>query len=190
MFERRPSGTLTTGGAFADIAFDIALLLFTFSLQRRSRDARKCYEKPSARTALAGLSLFFAWIILYFGTALVASILFPAFPTARPFHLLIAAPSRILLVLAVVNAVLEEIVVVGYVVSALSPGGAALSVGVSAVVRFVLHLYQGPLVAVSVVPVGLLFAAVYWRSRDIRPLVIAHALGSIIVFVMAGPISI
>ena len=108
------------------------------------------------------------------------------FPSARPFRLLTTAPAAAILLLTVVHAAFEEVVVVGYAVRALSADGAALSVGVSTLLRFLCHLDQGPLAAISVIPVGLLFGAVYWRSRRIGPLIVAHVLASVLAFALAG----
>jgi len=187
MLQPAPSFELTTGRALIAVAFDIAaLLVIARTLRIRGGNSAAAFAGFSGESALSGLALFFAWVILYFGTALVSAILFPAFPSGRPFHLLTTAPAAIVLLLTIVNAVFEEIVVVGCLMTALSPAGAAVSVGASVLLRFACHLYQGPLASVSVIPAGLVFAAVYWRTRRIWPLVVAHALGSILAFALAG----
>lgn len=190
LLQPTPTFELTTARALTGVAFDILALLLSASILRTRGSLLRPFAGFSRRSALAGLSLFFAWVILYFGTALVAAILFPAFPSARPFRLLTPAPAAIILLLVVANAVFEEIIVVGYVVNALSAEGAALSIGVSTLLRFAGHLDQGPLAAISVIPAGLLFAAVYWRSRSLWPLLVAHVLGSILAFALAGPRSV
>ena len=45
---------------------------------------------------------------------------------------------------------------------------------VSAFVRLLYHTYQGPLAIVTILPLGLIFAAVYLKWRNLWPLVLAH----------------
>jgi membrane protease YdiL (CAAX protease family) len=187
---REPSHpfTLDTSRALVALAAGIVAILVTSRVLRLQSDIARArpFGGLSPRSALSGLPLFFAWVILYYGTALVTAILFPAFPSTRPFQLLTAAPQAIVLLLAVVAAVFEEMLVVGVAVNALRSGGAAVSVCGSAILRCLFHLHQGPLATVSLIPAGLVFAAVYWRSRTLWPLVVAHALGSILAFALAG----
>ena len=44
----------------------------------------------------------------------------------------------------------------------------------SAAIRFDCHIEQGPISALTILPLGLIFAAVYWRWRRVWPLVVAH----------------
>jgi membrane protease YdiL (CAAX protease family) len=171
--------------------FELAAIgLAGSALRRRPVDSGNRFHPVSPPPVLAGLALFAAWVILYFGAALVLTNLFPALPSVRPFRMLVTAPPVVVVLFAVVHAVFEEVVVVGYAVSALAADGAALSIGASTILRCVCHLHQGPLAAVSVIPVGLIFAAVYWRSRRVGPLAVAHGLGSILAFALAGAASL
>ena len=84
-----------------------------------------------------------------------------------------AAPALMLLFL-IVNSLFEEIFVVGYLIEASPAGEAFFAVSVSALVRLLSHTYQGPLAIATILPLGLIFAAVYLRWRNLWPLVLAH----------------
>lgn len=86
-----------------------------------------------------------------------------------------ASLAVVLLVIAV-NPLFEELFEVAYNTRALEKQGAGVAITTSAVIRFVCHLYQGPVATVTVLPIGLLFAFVYWRWRRLWPLVVAHGL--------------
>lgn len=77
---------------------------------------------------------------------------------------------------SVINPIFEETLTIAYVMKVLSPQGAAFAVGTSALLRLVAHAYQGPLAAVVVFPLGIAFAIVYWRTRELWPLVLTHGL--------------
>lgn len=84
-----------------------------------------------------------------------------------------------LLILGAVQAgLLEEIVVVGYLVSRLERLGWAVwgAVAASALLRGSYHLYQGWGGFAGNVAMGLLFASIFVRWRRTWPLVTAHAL--------------
>lgn len=81
------------------------------------------------------------------------------------------------LIASTVNPVFEEGLVVGYVVKALEGRqGAPFAVGASVLIRLLYHTYQGPIIAASILPLGLLFALAYWRWRALWPLILAHGL--------------
>jgi membrane protease YdiL (CAAX protease family) len=82
----------------------------------------------------------------------------------------------LLLLQAVQNGVLEEVVVVGYLLTRLRqmgwPSGRALAA--SAVLRGSYHLYQGLGGFVGNLLMGLIFAWWFQRTRRVMPLVVAH----------------
>ncbi|WP_240646071.1 CPBP family intramembrane glutamic endopeptidase [Georgenia sp. SYP-B2076] len=91
----------------------------------------------------------------------------------------------VLILAALQNALLEEVVVAGYLVERLEQMGwrPGAVVGASALVRGAYHLYQGigPFVGNAVM--GVIFAAYYRRRRRTTPLVIAHTLIDVVAFV-------
>lgn len=91
----------------------------------------------------------------------------------------------VLVLAALQNALLEEVVVVGYLLTRLEqmrvPPRAATAL--SAVLRGSYHLYQGfgPFVGNAVM--GVVFAETWRRDRRVLPLVIAHTLLDVVAFV-------
>jgi membrane protease YdiL (CAAX protease family) len=90
------------------------------------------------------------------------------------FHGHVSLP--VILILCLVNPFFEEALTLGYVIPSLQSHGAAFAIGVSAGLRLIVHAYQGPMAVVSILPMGLLFALYYWRSRELWPLVLAHVM--------------
>jgi membrane protease YdiL (CAAX protease family) len=83
------------------------------------------------------------------------------------------------------NAVLEEIVVVGYLITRLEqlrwrPNTTLLA---SAVLRGSYHLYQGFGAFVGNAVMGLLFGYLFQRTRRVMPLIIAHTIIDTVTFV-------
>lgn len=80
----------------------------------------------------------------------------------------------VLIALTLINPLYDELFVVAYNLEAAKASGAAFAITLSAAVRFLCHIEQGPISAVTILPLGLIFAAVYWRWRAVWPLVVAH----------------
>lgn len=91
----------------------------------------------------------------------------------------------VLVLHAVKNAVLEEVIVVGYLYQRLerlgwSPGRIILA---SALLRGAYHTYQGVGPGLANLAMGLVFGHWYRRTRRTMPLVIAHTLLDVVAFV-------
>jgi membrane protease YdiL (CAAX protease family) len=101
----------------------------------------------------------------------------------------------VLLLSALQNALLEEFVVVGYLMTRLRQlgAGAPTAIAVSAAVRGSYHLYQGVGGFLGNAAMGLLFGVLYTRWGRITPLVVAHAVLDVVAFVgyalLAGHVS-
>lgn len=91
----------------------------------------------------------------------------------------------VLVLAALQNAVLEEVVMVGYLFTRWWQAGWGRwsVIVVSAVVRGSYHLYQGFGGFVGNLVMGLFFGWVYQRTRRVMPLVIAHTLLDVVAFV-------
>jgi uncharacterized protein len=91
----------------------------------------------------------------------------------------------VLVLAAVQNAVLEEVVVVGYLMTRLRQMGHRLMpvVLMSAVLRGSYHLYQGIGAFVGNAVMGVLFALFFARWGRVLPLVIAHTILDVVSFV-------
>lgn len=91
----------------------------------------------------------------------------------------------VLVAAAVQNAVVEEVIVVGYLLRRLgqlgwTAGGALLA---SALLRGSYHLYQGVGGFAGNVAMGVIFVWLYRRWGRVMPLVVAHALIDVVAFV-------
>jgi uncharacterized protein len=80
-----------------------------------------------------------------------------------------------LIALTLVNPLYDELFLVAYNVEATKANGAAFAITLSAAVRLLCSLEQGPIATVTILPLGLIFAFVYWRWRSVWPLIVAHA---------------
>lgn len=91
----------------------------------------------------------------------------------------------VLVLAAVQNAVLEEVVVVGYLITRLRELGWPdwRAILASAVLRGSYHLYQGFGAFLGNLVMGLIFGYFYQRFRRVLPLVIAHAILDVVSFV-------
>ena len=91
----------------------------------------------------------------------------------------------VLVLSAVMNATLEEVVVIGYLLTRLRQLGRGpwWAVGVAAVLRGAYHLYQGFGAFVGNAVMGLLFGWFFLRTRRVMPLIVAHTLLDVVAFV-------
>jgi membrane protease YdiL (CAAX protease family) len=90
----------------------------------------------------------------------------------------------VLVLAAVQNALLEEVVVVGYLMTRLRGlgWGTGAVIVASALVRGAYHLYQGIGPAVANAVMGVVFGWWFHRTGRVAPLVLAHALIDIVAF--------
>ena len=91
----------------------------------------------------------------------------------------------VLVLSAIRHGIVEEVIVVGYLLDRLGKLGWAMPAAIfaSAMLRGSYHLYQGfgPFIGNAIM--GVIFAVVYTRTRRLMPLVIAHAVLDIVAFV-------
>jgi membrane protease YdiL (CAAX protease family) len=91
----------------------------------------------------------------------------------------------VLVLSAIRHGIVEEVIVVGYLLDRLPRLGWSLPMAIfaSSMLRGSYHLYQGfgPFIGNAIM--GVIFALVYVRTRRLMPLVIAHAVLDIVAFV-------
>lgn len=91
----------------------------------------------------------------------------------------------VLILSAIRHGIVEEVIVVGYLLDRLGKFGWSMPLAIfaSSMLRGSYHLYQGfgPFIGNAVM--GVVFALIYTRTRRVMPLVIAHALLDIVAFV-------
>ncbi|WP_083707022.1 CPBP family intramembrane glutamic endopeptidase [Intrasporangium flavum] len=90
----------------------------------------------------------------------------------------------VLVLAAVGNAVLEEVVMVGYLFTRWRQSGWAwpLVIALSALVRGSYHLYQGFGGFVGNIAMGLILGLVFVRTRRVMPLVVCHTILDVVAF--------
>ena len=91
----------------------------------------------------------------------------------------------VLILKAVENAVLEEVIVVGYLITRLRQLRLQTwhIVAISAVLRGSYHLYQGFGAFLGNAVMGVVFALYFVRFRRVTPLIVAHTLLDVVAFV-------
>jgi len=82
----------------------------------------------------------------------------------------------VIFVVSVINPFFEEALESGYIIHSLQRYGLWPAVLASGAFRGLLHLYQGFNGALSIFVLGVVFGLVYWRWRQLWPLIVAHFL--------------
>jgi len=90
----------------------------------------------------------------------------------------IALPINI--ISSIITGIFEELMEVGYIIKVTEKYGMWTAVFISALIRTVLHVYQGAAGMACVFVIGVIFGLVYWKLRQLWPLVVAHILIDII----------
>lgn len=91
----------------------------------------------------------------------------------------------VLILAALQNAILEEVVVVGFVMTRLRQIGWNVwaTIITSALIRGSYHLYQGVGQALGNVVMGLVFGYVFTKTKRVLPLIVAHTIMDVVVFI-------
>jgi len=172
---------LTTPKLLFAIAFEVILLAATAVILRaRGWTLDRIGLRFSWNNLAFGFPLFIWYMLLYWFTWLFITTVYPAARTIQGPQFSSTAPFALTAIFILVNSVFEEVTVTGYVITALSEHGAALAITASTLIRFAYHLYQGPTATIAILPLGLLFASVYWRWRNLWPLMVAHTIANLL----------
>ena len=128
----------------------------------------------AAVIGLPGLALVYAAAALGLNAQIVPAALQPVWW---------AVP--VLILSALQNAILEEVIVVGYLMTRLRQWGMSTVaiVACSAVLRGSYHLYQGFGAFVGNAVMGVVFALFFLRYKRVMPLIVAHSVLDIAAFV-------
>ena len=86
----------------------------------------------------------------------------------------------IIIISSIIMGIFEELMEVGYVIKVTEKYGMWSAVFTSALIRTVIHAYQGAAGMACVFVIGVTFALVYWKLRQLWPLIVAHILIDII----------
>ena len=99
-----------------------------------------------------------------------------AFHSTVDFHRVSNLTIPFIILISIVNPVFEESIEVGYFFHALQQSGMWLTVLTSASFRALLHMTMGISGVIFMFAEGLLHGFVYWRWRQLWPLILAHGL--------------
>ena len=86
----------------------------------------------------------------------------------------------IIIISSIITGFFEELMEVGYIIKVTEKYGMWTAVFISALIRMVLHAYQGAAGMACVFVIGVTFGLVYWKLRKLWPLIVAHILIDII----------
>jgi len=89
-----------------------------------------------------------------------------------------------IILLSLVNPIFEEVLEAGYLIHVLKRFGMWPAILASGLLRGILHMYQGAVGAAALFTFGTIFALVYWRWRQLWPLIVAHALDDFLGLIM------
>lgn len=87
------------------------------------------------------------------------------------------------LLLSVVNGTFEEFFLCRYLIERFRDSGAAFAVTLSACVRMLYHVYQGPHGTLCMLAFGILLGAYYWRTHSLGAVVVTHALADLVALI-------
>ncbi len=163
--EHRPAGLAAGGGS--------AFRKLGFNFSRPGKDLLQGLGL-AAVIGIPSLGLYAAGRALGITTAIIPSALDSYWWTIP-----------VLILSAIRHGIVEEVIVVGYLLDRLGKfgWGMPLAIFASSMLRGSYHLYQGfgPFIGNAVM--GVVFALIYTKTRRVMPLVIAHALLDIVAFV-------
>lgn len=171
---------ITEGNLLFLVIYELTVMLVVFwFLKQRDWKFDDFKLQPSLRATgygiLLAISAYTSYIVLW-GLALSVS---PG--SVKPISQVPLVSNNIsiikILAVSIVNPLFEELLVVGYVITALKQvKGVTYAINISVAIRLLYHLYQGPLGVIFIIPLGLIFAYWYAKKERLWSVVIAHAL--------------
>lgn len=130
--------------------------------------------RPTWSWTAAGIFLFFVCGRIYHYNRILLNWIFPTPPPVAHYSSELALPVIVLIV--VVNPIFEESFWEGYLFHTLQRYGMWVTVLTSALLRTLCHAHLGMNAIGAILPMGLIYGLIYWRWRQLWPLIVAHAL--------------
>jgi len=178
LFYPSPQPPISEGGLQFLLFYEICIITLLWSFLRyRGWSLRGLGLVPSGRDTLYGFGLTAAVYAFNIGIWLFASVVANTAAQEAARVELVAPHLNLLTVVLVslLNPLFEELFVCGYVISAVAARrDVPTAINVSVAIRLAYHLYQGPIAVLTIIPVGLLFAIWYTRTRRLWPVVVSH----------------
>ena len=146
-------------------------------LRRRGWAFGSIAGSPGPFDVVRGFGVAIAAYVAYYAAAILwAAFISGGIDQLRHAYPLGSAAAWVVVLLSTFNPIVEEFLWLGYGYTALRPFGNVAAVVISVGLRTLLHLYQGAMAFVSIVPLGLVFTIYYARTRRIWPVIVAHML--------------
>lgn len=147
-------------------------------LLRRGWNPRDAAPAPEAPDILRGLLVWLAILAALYLTLFILYLFVPntiAFLQARQFVGSIS-PS-VVIIASLLNPIFEEFLWLGYAIPAVaSRSGVGFACAVSIILRVAVHLYQGKLAFISVLPIAVVLTLYFVLTGRLWPTVVAHVI--------------
>ena len=164
---------ITTGGVLAFPLVELVILVPLLWIGRiRGWSVATFGSRISWKGTGGGILLFIVAEIAMTGVMLGVQIIQPEHSPFTVGRLAVLA----VLVISIINPVFEELLETGYFIHSLQKFGMWPAVLASAAFRGLFHLPFGINAVVNIFALGLIFGFVYWRWRELWPLIVAHSL--------------
>jgi membrane protease YdiL (CAAX protease family) len=175
-----------SSGVLWQAVYELLTLAVVFWIGRiRGWSLKSFGLRPSWKWTAIGILLFFATGLTARFIGMLLKNLAPSlYPSALESHVASEVSLPFIILISVVNPVFEESLWGGYFVHALKRYGMWVTVLASAFLRTFCHAHLGIRALVSILPMGVIYGLVYWRWRQLWPLVVAHSLQ--MVFALMG----
>ena len=147
-------------------------------LMRRGWNPLRVAPPPEAPDILRGLLLWLALLLALYLTVLVLYMIVPdtvTFLRSRQFTGKISPP--VVVAASLLNPIFEEFLWLGYAVPAVASRiGIGFAAVVSIILRVAVHLYQGKLALISILPIAIVLTLYFVRTGRLWPTVVAHVI--------------
>ena len=163
---------------FGIVVYEIVILAILFWIGRiRGWSFATFGLRVSWKLTGAGFLLLFVTFVALVIVAVVANTIHPAGTSPK---LNGGVTWFFVIPVLIINPFFEELLETGYFIHRLQRYGMWPAVLTTALFRGGLHAYLGFNGALSLFGMGLIFGLVYWKWRQLWPLIIAHSLGDLI----------
>lgn len=98
-------------------------------------------------------------------------------------NIIVTANIALIFAVSIVNPLFEETFVVYYLFERLKNYGPFIFVAVSSLIRVSYHLYQGWVGLLGILPLGIVFAIAFWKTKNLMPLYLAHAIQDLLALI-------
>lgn len=134
---------------------------------------------PEPRDVLRGLGLWLGLMGAVYLTLIALYVVAPDYVRAlvqtRPFTGVVSAP--MVVATALLNPIFEEFLWLGYTIPTLgSRFGVRTACVVSIALRVAVHLYQGSIALIAILPTAIVMTVYFARTRRLWPVVVAHVI--------------